>query len=102
MLFFVAAAAGGGLRWLVVTWWARTWQALLAVNVTGSALLGWLVAADASAATLTVVGVALAGSLTTFSSFALDAVSQRPLAALAQVAATLSCCLGAASMAMTL
>ena len=96
---FVAAAMVGGLaRWAAVRWWHCSWHSLLAVNVAGSALLGWLVAADVAASTLTVVGAGLAGSLTTFSAFALETIDQRPRFAVVYVVLTVASCLGAASL----
>ncbi len=77
----VCALAAGGIagatgRRLVVDLWSdgtASWATLL-VNVAGSALLGWLVAAEARPArrTLTVAaGAGFCGSFTTFSAFSL-------------------------------
>lgn len=95
VLFVVAAAAGGVLRWAIVSWWYCTWQSLLAVNVAGSGLLGWLVTADVSTAALTVLGGAFAGSLTTFSAFAWEVRSSRPTFAVAYAGLTVMSCVGA-------
>lgn len=102
VLFVVAAAAGGGVRWALTSWWHCTWQALLAVNIAGSAALGALVGADVSTATSTVVGAALAGSLTTFSAFAMETLAHRLRFAIAYIALTALSCTGVASVAMTL
>ncbi len=101
-LFVVAAMAGGLLRWAATSWWYCTWQALLVVNVAGSALLGWLVAADASTATITIVGLGFAGSLTTFSSFAREVLRHRPGFAAGYAASTVVSCIAAAAAAASL
>jgi len=100
--FIVAAMVGGLARWAAVRWWHCSWQSLLAVNTAGSALLGWLIAADAGASTLTIAGAGFAGSLTTFSAFALEVIDQRPRFAAVYVALTVVSCLGAASITATL
>ncbi|MEL6890666.1 MAG: CrcB family protein [Actinomycetota bacterium] len=99
LAFVLAAAVGGVARWAATTWWHCTWQAVLGVNVVGSALFGWLLATDASPTTVTVVGTAFAGSFTTFSSFVWEVRRSRPGFALAYVALTLVGCLGVASIA---
>ncbi len=71
VLFAVAAAAGAVGRYAVARWFC-TWHSLLGVNTAGAAVLGWILTRDVSEATMTIVGVGLCGSLTTFSSFALE------------------------------
>lgn len=99
-LFVVAAAAGAVGRWAVDRL-VCSWQALLVVNTAGSALLGRLVAAEVSEATLTVVGIGFCGTLTTFSSFALEARALGLRWGAAYAALTVGCCAGAASLAST-
>lgn len=70
--FVVAAALGASVR-LRVNQFGWTWLSTLTVNVVGSFLLGWLVAAEPGDGTATVVGTGFLGSLTTFSMFALEA-----------------------------
>lgn len=70
-LFLVAAGVGAVGRHLVGQL-ARTWLALLTVNTVGAGILGAVVTADLSTATRTVLGAAFCGTLTTFSSFALE------------------------------
>ena len=101
VLFVLAAAAGSVARWAIGQL-VCSWQAVLAVNVAGSALLGWLLSTDASSATVTVVGVGFAGSLTTFSSFALETIRSRPGFAVGYLGLMLAGCLGAASIAAML
>lgn len=98
-LAVVLAVAGAGAGGAVVrfgaecahTWWrsSRQWRsssavtqipfpwATFSVNVLGSALLGWVIAAQEagtlSAAAAVVLGVGFAGALTTYSTFSLDA-----------------------------
>ena len=100
-LVFVAAAALGALIRHLVGRLTCSWQALLVVNVAGSALLGWIAASDVSAATATVVGVGFCGALTTYSSFALETVALGWRRGGLYAAATVACCCGAASLAST-
>ncbi len=66
--------AGAALRWWLTDVWpggATAW-ATLALNVAGSALLGWLVASRSSRdAVAKAVGAGFCGSFTTFSAFGL-------------------------------
>ncbi len=85
----LAVAAGGAigavLRWLVASWAGRSalagqlpWGTLL-VNVAGTALLAWLVMASQAGRGLSehgmlLWGTGLCGALTTFSTFAVEAL----------------------------
>ena len=69
---FVVAASCGALARQLVHQCAVNWRALLVVNVVGSFVLGFVIEADVSQRTATVLGVAFCGSLTTFSGFALE------------------------------
>ena len=100
-VLFVFAAAAGAVGRHLVAHLVCSWQALLIVNTAGSALLGWLVASDASTTTLTVVGLGLCGALTTYSSFALEARALGWRWGGVYVASTLVCITGAASLAAT-
>lgn len=69
--FALAAALGAVVR-LQVNRLAFGWLGTLGVNVTGAFGLGWLMA-TAGDDTALIVGTAALGSLTTFSTFALEA-----------------------------
>ena len=101
-LLFVGAAAIGAIGRLLLASIVCTWQALLVANVGGAALLGAVFAADLSADMVTVVGLAFCGTLTTFSSFALEVRLLGPRYGLLYTASTLVCVTGAASLATTL
>jgi len=100
-LLFVLAAAAGAVGRHLVGRLACSWQALLIVNTTGAALLGWLIGRDVSASTATIVGVGLCGAFTTYSSFALEVRSLGWRWGGAYVVSTLVCATGAASLAST-
>jgi len=100
-LLFVLAAAAGAVGRHLIGRLICSWQALLVVNTSGAALLAWLIQTDVSDATATVIGVGFGGTLTTFSSFSLEARSLGPRWGLVYVATTLICVTGAASIATT-
>jgi fluoride exporter len=106
LLFVLAAATGAALRYGVnqlvgyVGW--PGWVATLAVNVIGSFALGVLLGAEVSAAALTVLGTGGCGALTTFSTFALDAVNGRPRHTATVVAVSLAAGLAAAALGYTI
>lgn len=106
LLFVVAAATGAVLRYGVNRSVDRAgwpgWLGTLAVNVAGSFLLGVLLGADVSATTLTVIGTGGCGALTTFSTFALDAVDGRPRHTATVVAASLAAGIAAAALGYTI
>ena len=101
ILFVLAAAAGAVLR-LVIASIVCTWQALLVANVAGAALLGAVLAADLSTATVTVIGLAFCGTLTTFSSFALEVKTLGLRWGGVYAAVTIGCACGAASIAASI
>lgn len=106
LLFVLAAATGAGLRYgvnqLVVRAGRPGWVGTLGVNVAGSFVLGVLLGAEVSAATLTVIGTGGCGALTTFSTFALDAASGRPRHTATVVATSLAAGLAAAALGYTI
>ena len=78
------AIALGGMAGATVRWWlhdvwpgdSTSWVTLI-VNVAGSAVLGWLLAAETgTSAFARVAGAGFCGSFTTFSAFALVAAEQ--------------------------
>lgn len=99
---FVLAAATGAVGRHVVASYVCSWHAILGVNTAGAALLGWLVANDVSASTLTIVGIGLCGALTTFSSFALEIRTMGAKYGGLYAATTLVCVCGAASITSSL
>ena len=101
-LLFVLAASAGALGRFAVGLVTCSWQALLYVNVAGAALLGYVLSADLSSQTVTIVGVGLCGSLTTYSSFALEARALGWRWGGAYAALTIGCVCGAASIGGTL
>lgn len=97
VLFVVAAGLGTATR-LGVSRRGATWLNTLIVNVSGSFLLGWLLALDPHESTVTVVGIGFLGSLTTFSMFALEATEGSPSRRVTILASTLVSCLAAVSI----
>lgn len=75
-LFLIAAGAGAVARYRVHLA-GFGWVGTLALNVVGAFALGVLVALGPGDHTVTIVGTGLLGSLTTFSSFALEATEGR-------------------------
>ena len=104
-LFLVALGAvpGALLRWQVTLHWA---DRHLLVNVLGAALLGYLAGLPAAPRRQLLVGIGFCGSLTTFSSWMLDAmqlISTGQIAeALGLIGLTLGLGLGAASICFQL
>lgn len=95
-LFACAAGLGAATRH-AVNRVGVGWVGTFAVNVIGAFALGWLVAARPGADMLTVVGTGFLGSLTTFSTFALEATDGPARRRAAVVMATLVVGLAAAA-----
>lgn len=102
LLFVLAAGLGASLRYatnLAVAAAGRPgWLGTLAVNVAGSFVLGALVGSDLPQAVVTVAGTGACGALTTFSTFALDAVDGPRERGIVVVVASLAGGLAAASI----
>ena len=100
-LFLVALGAvpGALLRWQVTLHWA---DRHLLVNVLGAALLGYLAGLPAAPRRQLLVGIGFCGSLTTFSSWMLDAMrlisAGRVIQASGLMGLTLGLGLGAAAL----
>lgn len=71
VLFIMAASIGAVLRHAVHQL-LRTVPALIVVNIVGSGLLGFIIGADLSRSTTTILGAAFCGALTTYSGFSLE------------------------------
>lgn len=99
--FVLAAGAGAGTRHLVNRLGAG-WIGTALVNVIGAFALGWLTATDPTTGTATVVGLGFLGSLTTFSTFALEVVQQPFRRRVVMVGAMLALGVGAAALGTTL
>lgn len=95
---FLLAAAGGAVARHQVNRLGTGWRGTLWLNVVGAFVLGWLLAADPSGATRTVVGSGMLGSLTTFSTFSLEVVEAPRWHRLVIVTATVVLGLGAAAI----
>jgi len=101
MLFVIAAGVGAVSRHLVGQI-GCAWVTLLWVNTIGAGLLGVVIGADLSAGATTVLGVAFCGTLTTFSSFALEARLLGWRRGSLFAVGSLACACAAASMGSTL
>ena len=101
-VLFVVAASLGALSRHVAHQLLRTVPALLIVNIAGSGLLGFVIGADLSRSTTTILGAAFCGSLTTYSGFSLELrrLSPRDGATFAAVSVAATCL--AAHLASTL
>lgn len=87
LLVAVGGATGALLRWGLTLLGRAPWPTV-AANVAGSLLLG-VVVAGGPAWAVTLLGAGLAGALTTYSTFALEAVTTPLRTAIAYVVATL-------------
>ncbi len=102
VLLFAAASALGAIVRHRVNRFGLGAVATLAVNVTGAFVLGLLVSSGASADAITILGTGFCGTLTTFSTFSLEACESRRRNRLLIVGGTLTlgllaACLGAAT-----
>lgn len=101
-LWFVLAAAAGAVARHQVNRLGTGWRGTMALNVVGAFALGLLVASDPGSTTLTVVGTGLCGSLTTFSTFALEFAEAPRRIRLVILVGTVALGLGAAALGYSL
>ena len=103
VLVALGAVPGALLRWQVSLHWA---DRHVLVNVLGAALLGLLAGLPAAPRRQLLIGIGFCGSLTTFSSWMLDAVRQLGVgeikAAAGLIGLTLGLGLGAAALGFQL
>ena len=101
LLVGLGAIPGALLRWQVSLHWA---DRHVLVNVLGAALLGYLAGLPAAPRRQLLVGIGFCGSLTTFSSWMLDAVRLigvgKVVEAFGLIGLTLGLGVGAASLGM--
>lgn len=111
LLVVLGAAVGAPARHLVdrllrVRYGTTLPWGTLAVNVAGSLLLGFTVGAAASPAVATVLGIGFCGALTTYSTFAAEAVDllerHRWAAAVMVALGSVVACLAAAALGLAL
>jgi CrcB protein len=95
-LFVLFAAAGAALRFQAGRL-GLGWFTTLALNVVGAFGLGVIVAQDPSSSMLTVAGTGFFGSLTTFSTFALDVSDASAQRRIGMIVATVGLGLAAAA-----
>ena len=101
-LWFVLAAAGGAVTRHQVNRLGTGWRGTMALNVAGAFALGLLIASDPGDSTSTVVGTGLFGSLTTFSTFALEFAEAPRRIRLVILVGTVSVGLAAAALGYSL
>jgi len=93
----LGAAMGAPARYLAAHYLDRSWHyGTLAVNVIGSFVLGVLAAHTGDATTLALWGTGFCGGLTTYSSFAVQAVNSGRRRGGIYVMATITFCVVAA------
>jgi CrcB protein len=99
LLVALGAAVGAPLRYLAGRLLdGRTHWGTLAVNLAGSAMLGALVGAAVRGEWLALLGTGFCGGLTTYSSFAVQAVGSGPRRGTAYAVITVTGCLAVATL----
>lgn len=101
-VWFVLMAAGGAAVRHRVNRLSTGWRGTMALNVVGAFVLGLLMASDPGGPVLTIVGTGLCGSLTTFSTFALEFVEAPRRTRLVILAGTVILGLGAAALGFSI
>jgi CrcB protein len=101
-LFFLLAASAGAVGRHFVGQMICSWQALLIVNTVASGLVGVIIGAQLSIDTVTILGIGFCGSLSTYSSFALETQKLGWKLGSGYAALTIGCACAAASIGMDL
>ena len=101
-IWFVLASAGGAVARHQVNRLGTGWRGTMALNVAGAFALGLLAGSGPAQATSTIVGTGLCGSLTTFSTFALEFAEAPRRIRLAILVGTVVLGLGAAAIGWSL
>lgn len=97
LLVALGAAVGAPARLAVSRWLdATTHWGTLAVNLVGSALLGWLVGHGVNGHPMALLGTGFCGALTTYSAVSVQSVERGGLPGLAYAVGTVLSCLGVA------
>jgi len=97
LLVALGAAVGAPARLLAARLLDRTTHwGTLAVNLLGSALLGWFVGHDLAASPMALLGTGFCGAFTTYSAVAVQSVDRGGWRGLAYALGTVTACLGAA------
>ncbi|MFZ2176021.1 MAG: CrcB family protein [Rhodococcus sp. (in: high G+C Gram-positive bacteria)] len=96
----LGGALGASARFALCEQWPGIWT-VLAINIVGSLLLGYLAeVVGPDRLWRLFLGVGVLGGFTTFSTFAVDAVSEEPGRAVLYIVATLAPALAAARLGM--
>ena len=101
-VWFVLAAAGGAVARHQVNRLGTGWRGTMALNVAGAFALGLLAGSGPAHSTSTIIGTGLCGSLTTFSTFALEFAEAPRRVRLAILVGTVVPGLGAAAIGWSL
>lgn len=101
-VWFALAAAGGAVLRHQVNRLGTGWRGTMALNIVGAFALGLLIASEPALGTLTVLGTGFLGSLTTFSTFALEFVEAPRRIRILSLTGTLLFGLAAASLGYSL
>lgn len=105
LLVVLGGAVGASLRYLVAHRLDRplvSHRGTFLVNVTGSLLLGWLVAHTSDRAWSAFLGIGLCGALTTYSAVSVQAANLGGRRGLQYAVGTVLVCVGAAWLGTTL
>ncbi|MFM6852312.1 MAG: fluoride efflux transporter FluC [Terrabacter sp.] len=102
LLVALGAAVGAPLRWVLTRHDGELPLRMLAVNVLGSGLFGLFAALSLDASWWALLGTGFCGAFTSYSSFALQAVTRPARTATTYVVATTLLSVGACALGWTL